>query len=457
MNAIMRPENWGLHVHPNGELMIGNHGVAALGRKFGTPIHVVHEQRLFRTAQKFKETVSAAYAGKTSVHYAFKCNSVPSVVDSIRRAGLNAEVMTEYELELAIRIGFMPGQIIVNGPCKTEEFLKSCIEKDARLIVVDSIEELRSLDAIACVVGRNVDVLLRLNLDYVPRRMSRGTATASRAGCAFGLDVKGGEVMTALNYLENLPHIRFRGYHMHIGTGIQDPTDYSRALRHLASSIVQARWMGLTTSVLDVGGGFGCPTSCEFTTSEMWKYQVFDRLPAGVNYSTFPAMSDFAREIAITVRQLFEGYEMPELIFEPGRCIAGSNQFLLLTAHHVKDRARAGKWIITDGGLSTVTMPTYYEYHELFLANDVLRPRTEHVTIIGPACFAGDVVYRNKLMPVVKSGDVIAIMDSGAYFTAFESSFGFPRPAIIAINGATCRVVRSRETIDEMMERDIWD
>ena len=149
--------------------------------------------------------------------------------------------------------------------------------------------------------------------------------------------------------------------------------------------------------------------------------------------------------------------ELPELLFEPGRCIASAAQFLLLTIHRVKERPGVGRWLIADGGLSTVTLPTFYEYHEVLLCDDVFRPGASRATIIGPACFAGDVIYRNKLMPDVHPGEVIAIMDSGAYFTAMESSFGFPHPAIVAVNGATCTLVRTRETFDEMVNRDVFD
>jgi diaminopimelate decarboxylase len=149
--------------------------------------------------------------------------------------------------------------------------------------------------------------------------------------------------------------------------------------------------------------------------------------------------------------------ELPELLFEPGRCIASAAQFLLLTVHRIKERPGVGRWLIADGGLSTVTLPTFYEYHEVLLCNDVFRPRASRATIIGPACFAGDVIYRNKRMPDVHPGEVIAVMDSGAYFTAMESSFGFPHPAIVAVNGATCKLVRTRETFSEMVSRDVFD
>lgn len=447
------PRAWGLTVAENGVLLGGACSTVDLAHTYGTPLHVVNEHRLEATASNFLREVQSEYRGKTSVHYAFKCNSVPAIVEVIRRAGLKAEVMTEFELQLALHLGFRGEEIIVNGPCKTDSFLRSCLLGGTRLVVIDSLPELHDLAAIARSFEADVDILLRVNPDYVPRGMNRGSATGSRKGCAFGFDLKGGEVDAALNFLREASQLHFQGYHLHIGTGIRDPKDYSRALRCLPVLIDLAKSKGFGVKILDVGGGFASNTSRELTSLEMLGYQAFGFLQQGLGVGdTTPR--DFAREIAQTIEGYVSGGQLPELIFEPGRSIVSSNVFLLLTVHRVKERPGVGKWLITDGGLGTVTLPTFYEYHEVFLCNDVRRPRTEKVTIIGPACFAGDVVYRNKLMPRVRAGDVIAIMDSGAYFTALESSFGFPRPAIIAVDGTAHRIVRSREEFDEMSQRD---
>ncbi|HMA52897.1 MAG TPA: diaminopimelate decarboxylase, partial [Acidobacteriota bacterium] len=130
-------------------------------------------------------------------------------------------------------------------------------------------------------------------------------------------------------------------------------------------------------------------------------------------------------------------------------------QLLLLTVSQVKTRAKVRKWLITDGGLGTVTLPTFYECHEVLLADDVRRPRTETVTIVGPVCFASDIVYRNIRMPEVRPGETIAVMDSGAYFIAQESGFGFPRPAVVSVGREGCRLVRRRETFADLTGRDI--
>ena len=457
MKRGLAPECWGMHAGRRGELMVGNHGTVGLARKFGTPLHVIHEERLFRTAQEFLRAAAGASRGTVSVHYAMKCNAVPAVVETVLAAGLKLEVMTEFELFLARRLGCPGGDIIVNGPCKTARFLRACIGAGVRLIIVDSLEELRDCDAIARAAGVRVDVLLRVNPDFAPRGTNGGSATATRRGCAFGLDLRGGEVAAALRLLDELPRVRFRGVHMHIGTGIRRPEEYARAVRRLRPVFRLCRELKRRIGIVDVGGGFAAATAREMRSAETLLYQAFGRLPAvGMDPGDCP-VSSFTRAAARAVEQEFASRETPELIFEPGRSIASGNQFLLLTVHRVKERAGAGRWLVADGGLSTVTLPTYYECHEVFLCDDVERPVEGRATIVGPACFAGDVVYRNKPMPQVAPGEVLAIMDSGAYFTALESSFGFPRPAIVAVRGAQCRLVRSREQLEEMAGRDMFD
>lgn len=450
----LHPQAWGLEVSEKGELLVGSCSTVELTGAYGTPLHILNEVELQQRAINFREAVESTYEGKTSVHYAFKCNSVPAVVDVIRRAGLKAEVTTEFELGLALHRGYRGEAIIVNGPCKTVSFLQACIRAGVRFMVVDSLDELHDLAAVAAESDARVDILLRVNPDYVARGMNYGSATGSRRGCAFGLDLKGGEVEAALRILRQEESIHFQGFHFHIGTGIRDPRDYGRALRCVPSLLKQARSLGFEVKALDVGGGFASMTTRELTGTELLLYQGFGRLTSTPPDSAEAGWTDFAQVIAAAVSHCFSSDDLPELIYEPGRTITSPTQCLLLTVHRIKERPGVGKWLITDGGLGTVTLPTYYEYHELFLCNEVERPRTEKVTIVGPACFAGDIVYRNKVMPCVSVGEVLAIMDSGAYFTALESSFGFPRPAIVAVNGASHRLVRTRETFDEMIARD---
>lgn len=452
---ILHPQNWGLTIGKNGRLIVNEQDTVLLASEYGTPLHILNESRLLASARRFREACSSAYPGKTSVHYPFKCNSVPHVVDIIRNAGLSAEVMTQFELDLALLSGYQGKEIIVNGPCKPYSLLRSCFDSGVRFVVIDSLQELADLDSIASSLEQAMDIILRVNPDYVPRGMNYGSATGSRRGSAFGLDIKGGEIKAALGLLQGNPRLNFQGFHFHIGSGIRSPKDYARALGILPTLISETNTAGFRINILDVGGGFASPTTREFTNSEMLLYQGFKKLPKFNSAEAGSSYDDFTTEISRAVQKYFSLTELPELIFEPGRCITSQNQFLLLTVHRVKERKGVCKWLITDGGLGTVTLPTYYEYHELFLCDDVLRPRSEKVDIVGPACFAGDIVYKNKPMPEISAGEVIAIMDSGAYFTQLESSFGFPRPAIVAVGQDGHRLIRARETFDTMVQRDV--
>ena len=454
MKQIQHPKCWGLSVDTGGELMINNFSVTELAEEYGTPLHIVNHSRLVETAKNFIGNIRQIYPGKSSVHYAFKCNSVPAIVQSIKSGGLKAEVMTEFELDLAKKLKFNSQDIIVNGPCKSNVFLRKCLQYEVRLIVIDSIDELDHLNRLCIETGSTAKILLRINPDYTPKRMSSGSATGNRKSCAFGLDLKSGEAELVLKRVRKMEAIDFHGFHFHIGTGIRDPISYSKAIKKLFPLFRKTEALGFPIKICDVGGGFASFTTRAFTTSELLLQQSTGYFPGKINSSKNVTLKDFGQEITNTLLKYFALKDMPELILEPGRSIASPNQFLVLKVHRVKIREGVGRWLVTDGGIGTNSLPTYYEYHEVFLVNEVVRPIMGKATIIGPCCFAADIVYKNKPMPNVKPGEVLAIMDTGAYFTSLESSFGFPRPAIVAVTPENHYRIRHRETFDEMVGRD---
>jgi diaminopimelate decarboxylase len=447
-------KDWDLETTNNGELIIGGCSTIYLGNIYGTPLHIVNESRLRTTAEAFLETIESKYPGKISVHYAFKCNPVPGIIKVIKDTGIKAEVMNEYELMLALDLGYSGNEIIVNGPYKTDSLITSCLENNIRFINVDSLFELEKIESLCTYLNKSVEVLFRINPDFVPSGMNKGSAAASRTGSPFGLDMKGGEVNRAFDMIKGMKRVRFRGFHFHIGTGIQNTDDYRKVLSGLKSILNYTEDSGFNVDVLNVGGGLGVPNSREMTTLELLKYQAFDLLPCSKLSNKNISFSNFADSVIGGVLTLFSNKKIPELIFEPGRCITSSNQLLLLKIHQVKERKGLKKWLITDAGIGTLTMPTYYEHHEVVLCNDIRRKISEKVTITGPGCFSADVVYRNKAMPEIAAGEIIAILDSGAYFTSWESSFGFPRPAIVSALKGRHRILRARESFDHMISLD---
>lgn len=451
--ASFPPSAWGLRILADGRLAMEDVDLHAVAEHHGTPLHVLNIPRLRATAAAALQSVGEHCGSSARVHYAMKANNMPAIVAAMREAGLSVEVMTHFELRLALHAGYRGEEIIVNGPCKTEAFLHACCEHGVRLLVVDSLGELERLARIAATRECRVPLLLRINPDFTPRHMNRGTATASRTGSPFGLDLRGGEVREALRIVRKHPQLRFLGLHLHIGTGLRHADEHGRALRSLRALVREIAAMGFAVDVLDVGGGFGIPTSREFTSLEMLRAQATGRLPQHHPAKAAPNFDAFVAGVQQGVNALF-GDAAPELIFEPGRSLVSDAQLLLLRVEYVKHRPGVGTWLITDGGLGTVTLPTWYEYHEVFPCAQVRRPVQGPVTITGPGCFAADVVYRNKRMPAIREGELLAVMDSGAYFLALESGFGHPRPAVAGVEGGTVRLLRRRETFEDMTARD---
>ncbi|HSR17776.1 MAG TPA: hypothetical protein VLM39_06755 [Ignavibacteriaceae bacterium] len=445
-NNILNPQNWGLNIEGEGELYWNNFKLTSFAKEFGTPLYIINEDRLFTAAENFKAKVKLIFGEMGSVYYPFKCNSVPAVINVIKKSDISAEVMTEFELKLALKIGFVPNKIIVNGPCKTEKFLKECFETRVKLIIIDSVSELLSLTKIA--EGKEVKILLRVNPDVIPKGLYRGSATGSKASW-FGMD--GFEVLKAIEILKQNRLIKFQGIHFHIGTGLREPQSYTEAIKKLYPLFHSLQSSGFKIKIIDVGGGFASMTTRELSPLEMIALQISSKYMLKWGKRKSYNISDFLTEIKKAVHSFF--IDFPEIFFEPGRCIVSPNQLLLLTVIRIKQRGDK-KWLITDGGLGTVTMPTYYEYHEMFLCNNANRVITDTATITGPCCFASDIIYKNKPMPKVKEGEVLALMDCGAYFNALESSFNFPKPGIVSIHGDSYSLARRKESFNEMFVRD---
>jgi diaminopimelate decarboxylase len=449
-------EDWGFTTTEDGALVIGGVRAEALARQFGTPLHVVDEDGLRARARRLRTAFQTAHPVDVFTYYALKCNNTPGIVRMILDEGLRPEVGTAYEWCLARRLGVDPRLIMVNGPHKGD-LLRTAVAEGAGIIVVDGLGELDRLDALCRETGRRARILLRVNPNAVPKGMNRASATGSRRLSVFGLDMVSGEVSIALERVVKSDSLEFLGFHCHVGTGVRRTDDYKRPLETLVGCALFAARRGLNVEILNVGGGFGVPTSRELDTLEFLMYQALGRLPTPPDPTRFPSIEDFAAIVVDTVQSTcaHHGLDLPRLVIEPGRAIVSGAGVLLLTVGAVKQRDGVGTWVITDGAAGTVAFPLYYEYHEVLLARAVHAPRTERYTVVGPVCFSADWVYRNKALPPIVPGDVLAVCDAGAYFTVQETNFGFPRPPIVAARDGHANLLRRRETFEDMVSRDL--
>ncbi len=452
MNALGDASLWGL-TRASGRLHMEGHDLCALAEDHGTPLHVASASRLRARCRELREAFSG-YAGQLGVHFSYKTNPVAGVLQVLHGEGLGAEVVDGFELHLALRLGVDPAEIVFNGPNKRDAELRAALEHGVGLIVVDGLGELGRIEALARELGCVAPIALRLCPDVVPKGMNASSVTGSRRN-QFGLDPRG-EVDEAVRRACASEVIRVRGSMAHIGSGIHDMASFERAVARLLDLQLALVRAGAEPDVLDVGGGLGTRLSREFHTLEMLWYLGTGRLPK----TPSPGPEGLVERYGATVGGAVEagcrarGLPLPRLLLEPGRALVSDAQVLLLTVGAVRERPGIGHFALADGGAMTVSMMFLSEYHAVLLANRDA-PEAGRTSVFGRLPSPMDVVYRNMPLPRLAVGDVLAVMDAGAYFSSTATNFGGPRPAFVMVDGDRARLVRRRESYEDLLARDL--
>jgi diaminopimelate decarboxylase len=284
--------------------------------------------------------------------------------------------------------------------------------------------------------------------------MNASSLTGSRRS-QFGFELGSAEAEAAIEGAARAPHLRLRGVMSHIGSGIRDTRAFGRAVERLIEAQAALRRVGAEPDLIDLGGGLGTRLSREFTTVEMVAYLGFGRLPALPK----PAPDDLVRRYARAVGEAIESScrrrGVPTLVLEPGRVVVSDAQVLLLRVGAVRERAGLGRFALTDGGALTVSMMFLSELHVVLLANREAPTDAVPTSVFGRLPSPLDVVYRNIRLPRLQPGDLLAVMDAGAYFTSTATNFGGPRPAVALVDDGRVRLVRRRETSEDLVRADL--
>jgi diaminopimelate decarboxylase len=447
------PGIWGLE-RRDGRLHLDGHDLTALAAEYGTPLHVA-SARILRERCTGMRAAFASYPWPVSIHFSYKTNPVAGVLRVIHDAGLGAEVVDGYELWLALRLGVPAERIVFNGPNKTDDELRAACAAGVGLIVVDALAELERLTPIAAEARRAVPIALRLCPDVVPRGMNISSLTGSRRN-QFGLDAPSGELAEAIARAARDPRLRLAGMMAHIGSGIHDLGSFRDTVERLLDAQLQARAAGAEPWLLDIGGGLGTERSHELTTLEMLGYLGLGRMPRPRRRGDERLMAHYAGVVTSAVVDGCRrcGMPVPELVLEPGRALVSDAQVLLLTVGAVRERRGVGRFAIADGGAMTVSMMFLSEYHAVLLVNREA-PDDGRTSLFGRLPSPMDVVYRNCPLPRLAPGDVLAVMDAGAYFTSTATNFGGPRPGVVLLEGPEARLVRRRETYEDLARVEI--
>jgi len=452
---MIDPAGWNLE-NRGGELYWEGCSLPQLARTMGTPLYVVSAAALGRATTAIRD----AFQGQgiqPEIFFSYKTNPVPEILRRLADSGVGAEVISDPELQLALRIGLPGDRIIVNGSNKPASLLRRAAETGAAMITVHSAAELRALEKTAAGLGLTANAGLRINPELKRRRFDM-TVSSGTASCPIGFVRGSGEWKAALSILRGSSAVRFRGLHFHIGSGIRDIVPYREAVKKTLGffdDLLEAR---LVPEILDIGGGFNISTLKEIGLWEALRLFAWNR-PQKPPRS--PAESGMLKGVASECTEALGSYAsshkiaVPKIFVEPGRALSGPSQILLLGVKSVSERRRRSA-AICDGGAMSLSHLLLAEYHALFVATKAGMPAERKYTLYGSLPTPLDLVAAQRMLPRLSAGDVIAVMDTGAYFTSLGNNFAGPRPAIVMLENGKAALIRRRETFDDLIARDLW-
>ncbi|NNG03138.1 MAG: hypothetical protein HKM95_03445 [Inquilinus sp.] len=423
---------------------LDGYDLVEVARDHGTPTHVASKRRLLDNCERVSSVFGAALHD-CEVFYSYKTNCVPGLLRLIHDQGIGAEVISPYELWLAIELGLPGRRIIYNGPHKSKESLGLAIGNDLKLINADSMSDLMAIAEVCRTIGRSANIGLRL----CPRR---------GWNAQFGFQMHNGEAAAGLRFIaENEAVLKLKGIHLHLGSQIGDRSVFGHALDEALAFMSETGAMADgRIEYLDLGGGYPVPTVRDVGGLERRICRLLGRPWAPPRPGSLPNLSDVAAIMAATLRRYTDGMARPPtVIVEPGRAITSGAQILLLAVRALKPRAPP--IAILDGGKMNITVPTSFEFHHVLAANRMREPSLRNYRLVGRTCTPSDLVYDAVRLPELSEGDVLAVMDAGAYFTSFSSDFAYPRPPVLLADAGSVTVLRDRESFVGIAARDRVD
>ena len=396
--------------------------LAAIAAAEGTPLYV-YSAAVFRERY---QAIDGAFNGYPhALHYALKANSALAIARLLRSLGSSVDANSVWEIEVARRAGFEPSQIVFTGVGKTPDELESAVALGVKAINVESAGELARLEAIGSRLKRAVRVAIRVNPD-IDAKSHPHISTGLKIN-KFGVPLD--DARALLQTLKTRPFLRLVAIHVHVGSQITSLDPLRRAAALAAAVSQELQQQGFPLEYVDVGGGLGV------------SYDGGD-VPSAADYVA--ALVDAVRHTSLPI------------VVEPGRSIAAAAGALVARVIDVKPRTAESDFIIIDAGMTELMRPALYgAFHRI---EPVSSPATgdRHYEVVGPVCESSDVVGRDRMLPLMKEGDIVAIRDAGAYGSAMASNYNRrPLPAEVLVDDGTWRVIRRRQTIDDQLALEV--
>ncbi len=403
-------------------LHCGSVPLPALAAEFGTPLYVYSAERL---RENYRRIASAFAPLKPLVCYSVKANANLALLDILRREGSGFDIVSGGELFRALRIGADPSRIVFAGVGKTGAEIESALRARVGWINVESPGELSRVDAIAARLGVQPRVAIRLRPE-VEADTHRHISTGS-AGSKFGLPLP-----TALELVRQpFSHARIRGAHVHIGSQLGSPQATLKAIDAALEFAARAKSLGAEIESLDIGGGF--PVA----------YHDDD---------THPSLEAFAAPIVARLESWPGSVHV-----EPGRSVVADTCALVTSIQYEKRDPAGQRLLIVDAGMHTLLRPALYEaYHRVWPVGQIGNSTYSPADVAGPICESADFLARARPLPPLAEGDLLAILDAGAYGFAMASNYNsHPLPAEVLVDGDSHRLIRKRQTYADLIANEV--
>ncbi len=402
-------------------LFIEDVDCVSLAEEHGTPLYVTSESRLRENIRAYHQAFPHA-----EKYFAVKANGSLSLLRIAAQEGMGADIFSAGELSLVRMAGIPQDKILYNGSSKSEMDHEMAVLAGVRMSV-DSREELEFLAGTATRLGREAEILFRVNPD-VSAQTHPKIATGLRSS-KFGIPA--GQVAETYKRAMDLDGVRPVGLHCHIGSQILDTAPFAEAAAKMMDIAVAVAGAGGSIERIDLGGGLGIqyhPDSPAPTPSD---------LAAAV----LPIFQSRCRDLGIS----------PQLILEPGRSIVADSTIMLTRVNVVK-KAHLN-FAAVDAGFNVLARPMLYEsYHHVLAVGHAEEPEAESYTVVGPICETGDILAKERRLPLLHRGDILAFLDAGAYGFSMASQYnGQPRPAEVLVAGSSTDVIRSREDASSLL------
>lgn len=441
----------------DGRLYIEERDAAELARQFGTPLYVTSEDQILRNLQRLRLAFGGLWPGELRVLPSIKANASLAVRRILTNADTGCDAFGPAELEAALRGGVRPERISLNGPTKGLALLERAVALGVR-VTLDSVEELERTVEAARRTGRTAIVRLRLRPDYraLQRRSQLMPEMKSihEAASIYKAGIPTEDLLALTRTQLERQELDISGFHVHLGRHDASPETWSGMTTALVELIGEllARWPALKIRELDIGGGLPVPRDPFGRAGEPAATDMRPRAPTLETFAAaiVPTLADGLRSLGLAPAVI-------ALEVEPGRALFGDSGIHLATVRNVKREMSpfAHTWVETDTSdvwLADAVLER--NRWSTIVANRASDARTELVQVVGTTC-APDVIVSDEPMPAVERGDIIAVLDTGAYQEASASNFNaLPRPATVLVHEDTAEIIRRAETIDDVMARD---